>query len=591
MKQTGQSTILVTVVLGIILFNILVLIAGSTLLNQSSTNSLESTQATALAEAGLTKGLASLNATGGTYTGETETLLGLGSYSVAITTLSPTTKQIKATGYLPNKVHPKKKSTVKIQISKGVGAAFNYGIQSGEGGFALGNNSTVNGSVYSNGNITMSNNSKITGDVYVAGGTQPMSDVSSDCTGLNCGDLEFGRLSNGQLDVAQAFKPSISASLNKIALKIKKIGSPSDITVRILANSSGLPDKSKVLASGTVYANLVASNYSFVDIVFASPPDLVQGTLYWIMLDSSSNNSNYWSWSEDTLKGYGGDNPYNPVWSSDWQAKTPSWHTVNADLGFNIYLGGVSTSVIGSSNVTIGGAAHANRLEALKITGGAYYQTNQNITAGSMHPNSSDPQTQLFPISAGNINQWKTEAAANGVQIGNITNCPATLASKKYQGNITLPSNCTTTIQTPIYITGSLTLNGNDRIKLDPTFGSASGVIISDNFVNITNNNIIQGTGSSGSFLTLISDFNSKDDPTHRVAIDITNNGNTGMLYSNLGAISIGNNNSFISITAWKIILSNNVSINYDQGLSGAFFTSGPGGSFSVLKGTYQLGN
>ncbi|OGE30609.1 hypothetical protein A2631_03570 [Candidatus Daviesbacteria bacterium RIFCSPHIGHO2_01_FULL_44_29] len=591
MNQSGQIVILALIAVAVVLVNVLIIIGGGLLVTQSSTNSISQSQAINLAEAGIDKAVATLNATAGAYTGEEEIPLGNGSYSVTITSLNPTTKSIQATGYIPSKTNPEAQKTVKIQVSKGMGAAFNYGLQIGDGGLSMSNNAVVNGSVYANSNISMSNNAQITGDAYVGGGIQPTADQTSDCSELNCGDFQFGRTAGGQLDIAQGFKPSETTVLNKILLKLKKVGTPPDLTVRILGDQNGTPNKNSVLASATLTAALTTTEYGFVDVIFSPAPSLTVDTLYWIVIDTSVNSTNYWNWSMDTLQGYTRDNPYSPRWSPNWQASSPTWSPIPGDLGFQTFMGGVTTSLIGANNVVIGGNAHANTLQDLIVTGGAYYQTASNVTAGSMHPNSPDPIAQSMSLSAANIQEWKDTATALNVYTGDITNCPAALAAGKYVGNISLPSNCMVVVDSPIYVTGNLTLDGNDVIQLNPSYGVSSGTFIVDQIItfNSGSGNKILGTSSNGSYLILISEFNSREISDHKSAVVINNNGNIGILYSNLGAIDVSNNNTFTSISAWKLNLENNVIINYDQGLASAFFSSGPSGSYTVVKGTYQL--
>src|SRR3989338_8286044 len=50
---------------------------------------------------------------------------------------------------------------------------FHYGVQIGDGGLSMENQSKVTGNVYSNGSISGLAGAEITGDVWVAGGTQP----------------------------------------------------------------------------------------------------------------------------------------------------------------------------------------------------------------------------------------------------------------------------------------------------------------------------------------------------------------------------------------------------------------------------------
>ncbi len=87
---------------------------------------------------------------------------------------------------------------VEAKFTAGEGVAFYYGVQIGQGGFSIGNNSGINGSVYSNGSITGGNGSYITGTAVAVSsinnvdvGTSTTSDAwANSITGINVtGDL------------------------------------------------------------------------------------------------------------------------------------------------------------------------------------------------------------------------------------------------------------------------------------------------------------------------------------------------------------------------------------------------------------------
>src|SRR3989344_9425250 len=84
-REAGQILIIVFVALGVVLFTVLSIITGAQIYFQNSLYSTNVEKATALAEAGVDKALNSLNKTGGSYNGETETIFGDGSYSVLVT--------------------------------------------------------------------------------------------------------------------------------------------------------------------------------------------------------------------------------------------------------------------------------------------------------------------------------------------------------------------------------------------------------------------------------------------------------------------------------------------------------------------------
>lgn len=586
--QKGQIFIIGLIVLAIITLTTLLMVSGSLLLSNSSRYSIESAQALNLAEAGIDKAVASINKSSGSYIGEPETTLGAGSFDIRVTTLQSGRKLVESTGYIPNKTRSKSKRTVKTEIAQGIGTSFRYAVQAGQGGFVLENNAVINGSVYSNGDVNLKSNARIAGDTWVAGGTQPLPDQQSDCSLPNCADFIFGKQVSGQdiLDVAQSFKPQVSQTLNKVAVKVKKIGSPSDIKLRIHRDNNGKPDKGNILASATLPSSLVGSDYSFIEVAFPSPPSLSALTTYWITLDTSSNQSNYWSWSQDNaLPGYSNGSP---LWTDDLSKQNPVWTSIPGDLGFKTYMGGVNTKLYSSNGTgSVGADAHANTIQNMSITGGAYYQTITASTAGSLHPGSTDPATQIMPISQANIDEWKTSAQASSIHTGDITTCPGTLTSKKIIGSVTLPGECTLTITAPIWITGDLTLNNNSTIQLNSSLGSASGVIVVSGKVQVGNTNRFLGSGSSGSYLMILAEYDSTQSGASAITLGNGNSG--GIFYTSSGIIQLNNNSTVSSITAWKIQLSQNVIINYDQGLSSTFFSSGPGGSFSVVPGTYQI--
>lgn len=587
--ESGQLFILAVVVIGLVVVMVIIMTGGSLTFSQNSKYHSDAVQATHLAEAGIDKAVASLNASGGVFNGEPETSLGPGSYSVVITDKNALTKKITATGFIPNKTNPKTQKTIELEISKGTGASFKYGVQVGDGGLIVGNNSRVNGSIYSNGNITLANNATITGDTYAAGGIAPIANQENDCVSPNCSDYTFGKNINGEnrLDVAQSFRPTITSTINKVSLKLKKVGSPPNITVRILGDSANRPDKDNRLSSGTLYSNLVSTQYGFTDIILTTPAALQAESNYWIVIDTSSDDTNYWSWSQDAGLSY---SRGQAKWSPNWQAANPSWNNINTgDMDFKVFMGGTATYINGANGVVIGGDAHANTLRDLSIGKAAFYQVSENITAQSYFPNSTDPVPLSMPLSSAVISQWKNEAENLAVTTGNITTCPASLRGK-YLGNVTLPNNCTVTIvDGPVWIAGSLTLSGGNIVKLSSDYQSTSGYLIVDQQVILNNNNSIQGSGSAGSYLVLISEFNSRDDPEQKYAVDVQNNGNTGIVYANLGTIRISNNNNMTEVTGWRLQLENNVVINYDQGLATTFFSSGPSGSFTIVKGTYKI--
>lgn len=601
-SESGQILVLVIAALGVVLFTVLFIIGGAQIYFQNALYSVNSEKVLFLAEAGVDKALASLNATGGSYNGETETTLGDGTYSIVITSQDSGDKLIQATGYIPNKVKAKAHKTIKITATRGVGVAFHYGIQVGDGGLTLGNENTINGSIYSNGTIATlqgGNNNNITGDVWVAGGPQGSPDQQTDCTeGTgNCQDFIFGKVVNGnsQLDIAQSFQPATSGSLNKISLKVYKVGSPPDITVRIMGDKDGKPDKNNVLTTGTLYRDLVAQGvpgqnpppYGWIDVTFNTLPELTADTSYWIMVDTGADSNNYWAWQKDLAQSY--TRGY-PIWSPNWSTGNPTWTSFNEDLSFKTIMGGGTTAITATGNFTVGGSVHANTISGLTIAKDAYFQTISDSTVGGQsYPGSSDPPPKVFPISDANILYWQDQADGDGSNTrGPVDSCLSPLGPVKVEGDVTFNSGCDVIIKSPVWITGNLTINSNNRLKLDSSFGGAAGAIVVDGTVEIGSNNRLEGTGTGSSILMILSTY---DTQSHGgvSAIVVKNTGNSGVFYASKGMIEPGNGNTYKELTAWGIKLINQSTIDYQTGLSSTLFSSGPSGAYSLVKGTYQV--
>lgn len=104
----------------------------------------------------------------GKQIGATETLsVGTGSTTIRVTSSGNQPIIITSEG---KKENLQQKLETKINITT-TSVNFNYGVQIGDGGLIMENNSAVNGSVYSNGSITGNTGATITGDAFVAAGT------------------------------------------------------------------------------------------------------------------------------------------------------------------------------------------------------------------------------------------------------------------------------------------------------------------------------------------------------------------------------------------------------------------------------------
>lgn len=524
-------------------------------------------------------------------------IVGAESADIQVISPSPNTRIIQSTGTASN-IFRKIENRLSIET---VNPSFFYGAQAGILGISMENNSRIegalgaSGNVYSNGPISGDSGATITGNVFVATGM-----AGDQSLILYNSDQIFGQ-TNPIIDVAQGFVPSVSNTLVKASLYLKKVGDPDDLTVMVLTDSAGSPTKT-VLAQSELNENLVGTSFGWVDVVFSSPANLTQNVAYWLAVDASRDGNDYWVWGKDQNQGY---IPGQAKYSQDWNAGSPNWTGIAGDLNFKTYMGGQATFL---DDVTVIGDAHANTIASSKVCGNAYYQTidsfsanflndpskptcSDPLTPGAAYPGSQDPPLQNMPISDSNINQWKDDAALGGIYAGNLTvSSNMSYGPKEIDGNIVMTSNNKTlTIAGTVHATGYLDIDNGSTIRCSADYGLNSCMIIVDKWVHIQNNGIFRGSGQPGSYLMLLSnsvcDGSSSVNCTHHNAAMDLHNGATGAIfYANDGLIHLHNGVEVSELTAKKIQLEQGAVIRYEQGLVNAGFSSGPGGSWEVTS-------
>ncbi|MFH1451168.1 MAG: pilus assembly PilX N-terminal domain-containing protein [bacterium] len=486
-----------------------------------------------------------------------------------------------------------KKVSATISIGA-VNIAFHYGAQIDKGGLSAGNNATIFGNVYSNGNISGVNGAKITGDAWVAGsvsGTPDQEWLARDA------DFEFGLRQAGiyYIDAAQSFVPSATKIINKASIYLKKVGSPPDITVRIVADNDGKPAKSS-LGSGTLRASLVTANYSWTDVSFDPSPTLNAGATYWIVIDTARDDTNYWVWGRDSNDGYGlGTGKY----TDDWTKNNAVWENVAGDLDFRTWMGGDSPTFIEGFTVQID--AHANTIRAASVGRDAYYQNidEETVVVGQKYPETADPATKDMPVSYAQIQEWESAAVAGGIITPAdgtyVPDLDSTLGPIKIEGNLAFPGSSydnPVIITGPVWVTGKISASNSAKIKIkdDSSIGFS---LIGDNPSDQAgggkielSNNVITEDNSLGGRLLFVSTNTSLDDGDP--AISLYNNVNAGnpqsIVFSLNGKIMVSNNAEFSQITGYAVRLDNNSQIVYEEGLINANFSSGPGGGWEITS-------
>lgn len=514
----------------------------------------------------------------------------LGQASVALNITSQgNQKLITAVG----SILQRSRKLVAVLTTENSTLSFHYGAQVGKGGLTMGDNAKVLGNVYSNGSISSSGGGSggaaITGDVWVAGSVSPLSDQEWQVKNQ---EFAFGLKRSGiyYLDTAQSFTPSVSNVLRKISFYLKKVGSPPDQTIRILADNSGSPSRT-VLGNGTLRSTSVANDFSWVDVNFNTPPALGIGQPYWLMIDVSRDDNNYWVWGADSNNGYArGVGKY----TNDWSSHSAVWNDVGADLDFKTYMGGEAPTYI--DGLSVGVDAHANTITDSAIGRDAYFQSiDQGTTVqGSKYPNSEDPALKDLPISLAQIQAWENQAQSGGINQGDLWLAPGEqVGPLKIEGDLHLPSadpQNPAFITGPVWVAGNIYGSGNGKVKLDDNLTSGYPVI-ADNPDDqntkgkvILANNFIAEDSTAGGYLLFVSMNKSldKDNPAISIFNNVNKDNPGAIIFALQGLINMANNGKFKEISGYALNLENNTQIVYEQGLIDANFSSGPGAGWKV---------
>ncbi|MBI4225471.1 MAG: hypothetical protein HY617_04080 [Candidatus Sungbacteria bacterium] len=444
--------------------------------------------------------------------------------------------------------------------------SFHYGIQVGDGGLDIAHNEgQVVGNVYSNGNVTGSGS--VTGDVIVAGGISATSSYSWE---MSDADQAFAT-TTGSRDIAQSFLATSTGALNRVSVYIKKAGNPAnDLTLHIAADNGGKPSTAS-LASATISKSSIGASESWINVSFETPTNVVSGNTYWIVLDYGSNSgTNYWIWRKDTSDAYSNNTG---KYADDWDSGSAAWKNTNADLDFKIWIGGVSTKIEGISIGASGGTSkgRANVFEDVTINGASCPNSDCII---------ENPIRQEFAITDGLIQDWKNDAACSGCTVinGNYTvSGSQSIGPAKITGDLTFENGATLTIAGTLWVQGEIDFANNCHLNLASGYGTLSGVVVGDDEIDVANNCTFGGSGTSGSYVLLVS---AKNTPSSQV-MDVSNN-STGVIYfAPHGRIHLSNNATAKEVTAYGIDMDKAV-VTYESGLANLQFSSGPAGGYSI---------
>src|SRR3990167_7510925 len=231
-------------------------------------------------------------------------------------------------------------------------------------------------------------------------------------------------------------------------------------------------------------------------------------------------------------------------------------------------------SINGSGSSTIEGDAYAV---------GTISSPDPFVTGTKFAP--ASPQ----PLPSVDYQLWKDAANINNDPITCTPKCTisnsATIGPKKYIGDLEITNNVLVTLNGPVHVTGNFSMTqGGTTLKLSYNFGSNGTVLIVDGTVSLTQGGNFQPTNASPKgYILVISTSTSSE------AIKIAQSGATAVFYALEGGAELSQTANVNSMAAKSVSMTQTSQLTYDSGLASALFTSGPGGSWQIKKGTYKF--
>ncbi len=250
--------------------------------------------------------------------------------------------------------------------------------------------------------------------------------------------------------------------------------------------------------------------------------------------------------------------------------------TGTAQITDTISVAGTGKKISGGEVL---GDAYSDICENTEIGGTLHANTQSNCSYSSFTSDGLPIDPLSLPIPNSQIEEWKNEAAAGGT-IGSFNKSSGThiLGPVKIEGDLIVQNTAQLVITGTLWVTGNIDIKNSAQVRLDPSYGSTSGVIVASGLITLQNSSISSGSGSAGSYLMYIS--TSSADP----AVIVKNFAIVDVLYSNTGWVAIENNTDMRSVNSYGIHVKNSAELTYEIGLADALFTSGPAAGWTVTS-------
>lgn len=257
-------------------------------------------------------------------------------------------------------------------------------------------------------------------------------------------------------------------------------------------------------------------------------------------------------------------------------------------IGGDNWVGGVNVGTTGTDD------AWAHTVRGASVSGTIYCQSGSSNNK-SCNTSRGDPTPQAMPLTDAQIDEWKNDASAGGTISGNynVGWAGATLGPKVITGNLTVNGGGILTVTGTLYVQGNITVNGGGQVRLASSYGANSGAIVTDGTVSLTGGSNFAGSGTPGSypFLITTSACPAAAGCGTADAIHLSGGAGTVALIAQNGNVRINGGSALKQVTGKRVIMDGGATLHYDSGLISENFSSGPGGSWQFMPGTYVITN
>jgi hypothetical protein len=266
------------------------------------------------------------------------------------------------------------------------------------------------------------------------------------------------------------------------------------------------------------------------------------------------------------------------------------WTGINGDA----YTSGAGTKI---QSTYINGNAHSHTLQSNWITHEAFYKTlsGTNWIWGAKHPNSADPVDVGLAVTNSMITQWKqdivddpttTTFTGNKVINGNQTQ---TLGPMIITGDLTIEHG-NLIMKGPIWVKGKVIIQNGATVKLDTTYLTKSGMLITDGTILINSGVYIQGNPLNNQSYIMLITTAAPTLPTP--AIDVWWGDDTTVAYcAPNGTVNIEALVRLRAVSARGLNMMYGVVIDYISGMASLDIATGPGASWQIKEWQVCTGN